>query len=134
MIAQLARSEFGRRAPMTEAECAQLIPGLKRIAAKRVLLASSSDQICGVAICFIHFATFAGREMLKIQDLFVATEHRHRGIGKQLVEGAIECAREIGCAYVNIEVASSNPSAIGLYRALGFVDWVTPTQFLELKL
>jgi ribosomal protein S18 acetylase RimI-like enzyme len=134
LIAQLAVSEFGRRQPMTPAECAALIPSLARYPSKRVLLASRDSAICGVAVCFIQVSTFSGREMLKIHDLFVSPDQRRRGIGKRLVEAAIACAQEMNCAFINVEVATDNPAAIRLYGSLRFTDWITPTKFLELRL
>jgi ribosomal protein S18 acetylase RimI-like enzyme len=134
LIAQLAQSHDGRRQPMTSEERAALIPGLKRVPSKHLLLADFNEEICGVAVCFIQFSTFSAREMLRIHDLFVAPDHRRRGIGGLLVGAAIQRAREMGCAFVNLEVATQNSAAIRLYRELKFVDWLTPTQFLELRL
>ena len=119
---------------MSPAECAALIPALTRIPSKRVLLASCDAAICRVAVCFVQLSTFSGREMLKIHDVFVAPDKRRRGIGKRLVEAAIGCAREMNCAFVNVEVATDNPAAMRLYGSLTFVDWVTPTRFMELRL
>ena len=134
LIAQLAVSEFGRRDAMTAAERVALIPALARFPSKRVLLASCDSGICGIAVCFVQLSTFSGREMLKIHDLFVAPDKRGRGIGRSLVEAAIGCARELNCAFVNVEVATDNPDATRLYERLGFSDWITPTRFMELRL
>lgn len=134
LIAQLAVSEFGRRRPMTAAECDALIPALARFPSKRVLLASCDSTICAVAVCFVQLSTFSGREVLKIHDLFVSPDQRGHGVGRSPVEAAIGCAREMNCAFVNLEVATDNPAAIRLYQSLRFTDWITPTKFLELRL
>lgn len=72
LIAQLSQSHDGRRQPMTSEERAALIPGLKRVPSKHLLLADFDEEICGVAVCFIQFSTFSAREMLRIHDLLVA--------------------------------------------------------------
>lgn len=134
MLALLAESEFGRRNPMTAQEKRSLIPGLIRFPAKRIFLASYRGRICGVAVCFLQFSTFSGREMLKIHDLFVLPEYRQQGLGRKLVEFAVQHAREMNCAFVNIEVATDNQIAVALYQKLKFTAWLTPTRFLELRL
>jgi GNAT superfamily N-acetyltransferase len=134
LISQLAASEHGRREAMTPAERDALIPALMKFPTRRVLLATCDSSICGVAVCFVQLSTFSGRQTLKIHDLFVASTQRRRGIGRQLVEAAVQCARQMNCAFVTVEVALDNPAAAQLYAELQFIDWITPTKFLELRL
>lgn len=134
MLSQLAASEFGRREPMTDREKLSLIPGLIRFPAKRIFLASYRGSICGLAVCYLQFSTFSSKDMLKIHDLFVLPEYRRQGLGRMLVEFAVKQARDMNCAFVNIEVATDNQAAGALYQKLKFVAWLTPTRFLELRL
>ena len=46
-----------------------------------------------------------------------------RGIGRILMDSALECAREMGFAQVELEVVGDNERAIGLYRSLGFIEF-----------
>ncbi len=61
------------------------------------------------------FAAFIGVDGRKIEMLFVAPEHRGRGIGKRLVEYAF--AR---CAADEVTVNEQNPRAKGFYEHMGF--------------
>jgi GNAT superfamily N-acetyltransferase len=38
-----------------------------------------------------------------LQDLMVASSHRHRGIGKRLVDMATERARQAGCEWLHVD-------------------------------
>jgi ribosomal protein S18 acetylase RimI-like enzyme len=53
--------------------------------------------------------------------MYVAAEARGKGVGKRLVETAIEQARELGrIEQVHLQVVTSNESAKRLYSSLGF--------------
>ena len=54
--------------------------------------------------------------------MFVAESHRRRGVGKALLEAAIEWARPRGLHKLTLEVFPHNDAAIALYRRLGFVE------------
>lgn len=55
-----------------------------------------------------------------LEDLFVEEDARRTGIGRRLTEAALERARERGCRRVQLDVNEANPSALALYRGLGF--------------
>lgn len=50
----------------------------------------------------------------------VLAGHRGRGIGRRLLQAAVERARESGLEKIELEVFASNTAAIGLYRGFGF--------------
>jgi [ribosomal protein S18]-alanine N-acetyltransferase len=56
----------------------------------------------------------------EILDVAVAPALRGRGVGRQLVEGALSQSRRLGAALVFLEVRVGNAEAILLYRRLGF--------------
>ncbi len=58
----------------------------------------------------------------EILDVAVNGAFRNRGIGRLLVESALDFFRERGANRVYLEVRVSNQSAISLYRSLGFRD------------
>lgn len=55
-----------------------------------------------------------------LEDLFVSSHCRRRGMGTRLVQFAIERAREKGCKAIKLDTSESNRSAIDLYFRLGF--------------
>jgi RimJ/RimL family protein N-acetyltransferase len=52
--------------------------------------------------------------------LMVASGHRRRGIGRALLEQAVEWAREQGVEKLELHVFPHNEAAISLYEAFGF--------------
>jgi L-phenylalanine/L-methionine N-acetyltransferase len=52
--------------------------------------------------------------------LFVAASHRRRGIGRALLEQAVDSARDVGVRKLELHVFPWNEPAIGLYEAFGF--------------
>lgn len=46
-----------------------------------------------------------------------------RGVGRSLMETALECARQAGYVQAELEVVAANDRAMGLYRSLGFVEF-----------
>ncbi|MDD6189711.1 MAG: ribosomal protein S18-alanine N-acetyltransferase [Clostridiales bacterium] len=55
-----------------------------------------------------------------INNVAVRPEYRRRGIASALISLLIEQAREIGLAFLTLEVRASNDAAITLYEKLGF--------------
>jgi ribosomal protein S18 acetylase RimI-like enzyme len=58
----------------------------------------------------------------EIQDVFVPTKLRGRGIGTELSEAAEEMARARGHRQISISASITNEGAIRLYRRLGYRD------------
>lgn len=55
-----------------------------------------------------------------IWDLFVAKEHRNKGIGTALLNDAIAYSREIGCDKTGLLVNCWNETAKKLFEKVGF--------------
>lgn len=58
---------------------------------------------------------FLGMEQEKIEMLFVACDHLHRGAGRRLVEYAVT-----RCGARRVDVNEQNVAAAGFYRRMGF--------------
>jgi RimJ/RimL family protein N-acetyltransferase len=52
----------------------------------------------------------------------VAADERGRGVGRRLMEAAIDWARAVGIEKLVLSVYPHNEAAIALYRSLGFVE------------
>ena len=57
-----------------------------------------------------------------ICDVYVVPERRSEGVGAQLIQRAVECARQQGVSQVTICVDTDNPRARALYERLGFTE------------
>ena len=52
--------------------------------------------------------------------LAVAPEHQRRGFGRAIVDEAERLLRKEGCPKINLQVRTSNQSALEFYRSIGF--------------
>jgi GNAT superfamily N-acetyltransferase len=87
--------------------------------AAEAALAEINGKPVGFALWFSTFSTFRGQPGLYLEDLFVQTEYRSRGIGKALLAAVAAQALERGCGRVEWSVLKWNTAAIGFYRSLG---------------
>ncbi len=60
-------------------------------------------------------------EEAHVTTVAVAPEHQGRGIGTEIMLGAVRIAAEEGARHVSLEVAVGNERAQALYRRFGFV-------------
>ncbi len=73
----------------------------------------------GFALWFYNFSTFAGKEGIYLEDLFVETEYRGKGIGKALLRHlARRCVAE-GLPRLQWWVLDWNEPSIAVYTSLG---------------
>jgi ribosomal-protein-alanine N-acetyltransferase len=70
-------------------------------------------------------------EEAQILDIAVAPQQRGRGIARLLMDHAIGVAREKGAEVLDLEVRSTNSSAITLYERCGFVRTGVRSKYYE---
>jgi|Deesub1362A_J573_1020465.scaffolds.fasta_scaffold00654_8 GNAT superfamily N-acetyltransferase len=81
-------------------------------------------ELDGDVVGFINFTV--RRTLLHIapsgliDELVVTENYRNKGIGKQLINAAIEKCRSIGCCEVEVSTESANTVAIEFYKKCGF--------------
>jgi len=64
--------------------------------------------------------TFSPKTWASVDDIYVVSEHRSRGVGRELVRSCRDWARKRGADGVSLQVAAANERARDLYRELGF--------------
>lgn len=92
-----------------------------------VIVAEYENKPAGQALFFHNFSTFRGKPGIYLEDLFVKTEFRGKGIGKALLNKVIEIAKERNCPRVEWVVLDWNKSAIDFYEKLGaepLKEWI----------
>jgi ribosomal protein S18 acetylase RimI-like enzyme len=80
----------------------------------------AGEPAAGVAQLRFRLSAWTGVEDAWIEDVFVAEEARGRGLGRALVEAAVERARARGCARIQLDANERNDAGLALYRDLGF--------------
>jgi GNAT superfamily N-acetyltransferase len=92
------------------------------------LVAEADGEPVGLVHFFPHHDTWNARPICYLQDLYVDTSHRGRGIGATLIESVVEKARAQGWSAVYWLTAEDNHQARVLYdrlagRASGFIHY-----------
>jgi ribosomal protein S18 acetylase RimI-like enzyme len=87
----------------------------------RLLVAELDGKIVGtLQLTFIRGLSKVGAGIMVIEAVRVAGELRGRGVGRQMIAGAIEIARERGCRSVELSTSQSRVDAQRFYEQLGF--------------
>ena len=81
-----------------------------------VLIAQEGDELLGAAVLRLH----AGEA--EILALVTDPNHRHRGVGRQLVLEMSRRARLAGCSLLRVRIARTDDGVLGFFRGLGFDD------------
>lgn len=69
----------------------------------------------------VGLRTFEGRRA-ELKRLYLAPESRGMGVGRALVNVAVEKARELGYAEILLDTLGSMTAARGLYESVGFAE------------
>jgi GNAT superfamily N-acetyltransferase len=86
------------------------------------LLAAPDEgaEPAGVAQLRFRWSVWKTAEDCWLEDLFVREEARGSGLGRRLVEAAVQRAKERGCRRIELDVNEDNETAQALYVACGF--------------
>ena len=98
--------------------------------AVRLYVAREGERIVGCAELVI-FRTLSGM-MGRVEDVVVASDHRGRGLGRELVEYVIDQARSLGVGQLQLTSQPKRVAANALYQKQGFVRKETNCYKLDL--
>ena len=85
-----------------------------------IFIALEDGAAVGFTQIYPLFSSTRMKRLWLLNDLFVAPEHRGKGISKLLLERAKELARESGACEVMLETAKTNDIGNQLYPSAGF--------------
>jgi GNAT superfamily N-acetyltransferase len=84
----------------------------------RALIAEWDGQPAGYALFFDYYSTWVGPG-LYLEDVFVRSQFRGRGIGMALLSAVARIAVRENCCAMRWEVLDWNKNAVELYKSLG---------------
>jgi ribosomal protein S18 acetylase RimI-like enzyme len=78
-----------------------------------------------VGVCQLRYrlSVWTGTDDCCLEDLFVDADVRGSGLGRELVDAALERARARGCTRMVLDANEANAPAQALYRSVGFDTW-----------
>ncbi len=86
----------------------------------RALVANWEEKAAGYALFFDCYSSWRGRQLF-LEDLFVRSEFRGKGIATSLMAQVARIAAAKGCRAVRWEVLDWNKPALNLYASLGAI-------------
>jgi len=74
------------------------------------------------AVCQLRYrhSVWTASDDCELEDLYVREAARGSGLGRLLVEAALERARARGCGRILLDTGDANEPALALYRSFGF--------------
>jgi GNAT superfamily N-acetyltransferase len=95
----------------------------------RILAARLEGELVGVALISFLWTLEHGGPTAWLDEVYVEPSRRGAGIGRKLVEAAMQVARDSGCIALDLEVDAGHDAAERLYERMGFrrhrrVRWV----------
>lgn len=81
-----------------------------------VLVAATEHQLLGSAVLFFRKHSQSAR----LYSLATEPAARGRGLGRALLDAAINAAHQRGCSALHLEVRMDNSAAVALYERAGF--------------
>ncbi|MEZ4523111.1 MAG: GNAT family N-acetyltransferase [Thermomicrobiales bacterium] len=86
-----------------------------------VLIAEHNGEVVGKLELFIAWKSTHGKFAL-IRRFVVAPGWRGKGVGQELLDAAVDKAKQEGCAFVELSVDVTNPIPHAFYAREGFVE------------
>jgi GNAT superfamily N-acetyltransferase len=85
-----------------------------------ILLAREGEEILGVVTLSYNVAVRYGGEYCQLEELIVDDRARGKQVGRLLMERAVECARERGCAEMGLYLVETTEGNRSFYEKFGF--------------
>ncbi|HEX8508401.1 MAG TPA: GNAT family N-acetyltransferase [Propionibacteriaceae bacterium] len=79
-----------------------------------LLARDASGQVCGYALSHLQLTFLANGPVVWVEELMVDSNHRRLGVGRSLMKGVEEWARDHGAAYVSLATRRAAPFYLAL--------------------
>ena len=90
------------------------------------LIAEEGATLVGFLVYYLVPFTYRAKPNLIVKELYIADQHRSKGIGKQLMKAVAREAERAGCGVIKWWVARWNERGMEFYKRLGATtnnDW-----------
>ena len=88
------------------------------------LVAEIDETVVGYVAVSIYNLTFRTTNPIgELDNVYIDKSYRRKGVGQELIKGAIQKAKEKGVMRLRVEAAIQNEKAITFYRKCGFKDF-----------
>ncbi len=77
-----------------------------------------NNELAGFSLWYYRFSTWKGRRFY-LEDLYIKEAYRGKGLGRKLIDEAIEEAKRMKCTGMMWQVLDWNQPAIDFYNSLG---------------
>ena len=104
-----------------------------RVGESVVLVAKRGGKTVGFAQLYPMFSSVRTARTWILNDLFVDSTARRKGVARALLDAAAAFARENGAAGISLETTRDNDAARALYRAAGWNEDATQWYSLPLS-
>ena len=91
-----------------------------------VIVGEWEGKVVGFALFFTNYSTFLTQPGIYLEDLFVLSDYRGKGVGRALLSYVAKIALARGAGRLEWSVLDWNQSAIGFYERIGanvLPDW-----------
>ncbi len=86
-----------------------------------VLLAGEEPSV-GIALFRIRPSLWSSANDVYLEELYVVPAHRRKGLGRALLETAMEAARQAGADHFELTTGEEDTEARALYESCGFTN------------
>jgi ribosomal protein S18 acetylase RimI-like enzyme len=111
--------EFGEPTPGPD-RLAERIRRLLAVGDTTILLGGTGPD--GVAVLRFRAAIWSDAPECYLAELYVVPQSRGRGLGRSLMEAAIEAARARGADHMDLGTSEDDVAARSLYESLGVIN------------
>jgi ribosomal protein S18 acetylase RimI-like enzyme len=119
-------------------EPAQIAERIRALMGGDTIVLLAGDGPDGLAVLRFRLAIWSSGKECYVAELYVAPARRGQGLGRALMETAIEVARQEGADWMDLGTSEDDVAARALYESLGFINREGPdgpiTYFYEREL
>ena len=112
-------AEFGESTPDADVIAERAAP---LIESGEITVLFAGDEPDGFAQLRFRPSLYTGALDAHLEELYVVPERRGHGLGRALLDAAMEYARKRGAAHIDLGTSEDDAAALALYESAGFTN------------